>query len=75
MSVDRHTGIVTLAQGKCDKCKVHHLWPEGTPRVRDAKCPDCGEQLKRTTHLCGYSKKQWMAGLGDPSGPTSERRA
>lgn len=54
-----------LAQGKCDRCRVFHLWPEGSPRVRDAKCPSCGDALKRTTHKCPYTIKQWNNGLGN----------
>ena len=38
-------------QGKCAKCKVLWYWPGNTPKLRDAKCPECGSKLERTSSL------------------------
>ncbi len=41
-------------QGKCVKCEVLWYWPGNTPKLRDAKCPECGEALQRTTYKVKY---------------------
>lgn len=41
-------------QAKCVQCKTWWIW-KGRPLVRDAKCPECGTQLERTSSLLkGY---------------------
>ena len=40
-------------QGKCSDCKIRWIW-NGKPLVREARCPECGESLERTSHHLKY---------------------
>ena len=36
--------------GRCHRCLIRFTW-HGSPRLKDAYCPDCGSKLQPTTHL------------------------
>lgn len=44
----RHT-----TQGKCANCEIRWIW-SGKPLVHDARCPECGESLIRTSYQLGW---------------------
>lgn len=35
-------------QGKCTQCDIRWVWRGGVT-VRDARCPNCGSQIQRTS--------------------------
>lgn len=45
---EREEGMITT-QGKCIKCKIAYRWYSKYRKLREAKCPRCGEQLKQTS--------------------------
>ena len=55
---------MSYAHGRCNTCRVLHIWPERAPLVRDAKCPTCGTQLARTTHRLTWPVQRWEIALG-----------
>lgn len=36
--------------GRCRACNVRYIW-RGKPQLKDASCPNCGRELRATTHL------------------------
>lgn len=52
-------------QGRCYSCGVRHIWPTSQGlSVSVAKCPACGFDLHRTTHLVRCPVVEWPHGLG-----------
>lgn len=40
-----------ITKGRCHSCKVVWYWKTGSRRLKDTRCPQCGGQLRATTHL------------------------
>lgn len=37
--------------GRCHKCRARFIWPAKMGRLKDMKCPFCGDQLRQTTYM------------------------
>lgn len=53
-----------LTQGQCDRCRVLFRW-EQPPRLKDARCPECGAALRRC--VARYSS-YWLSTIKPVAG-------
>ena len=37
--------------GRCRKCNIRWVWEGYRVKLRDARCPNCGERIKATSYL------------------------
>ena len=57
-------------KGRCHKCNVAWYWTKGRWKLKDTRCPQCGGELRTTTHY--FASCPWRP---LPAEITTERKA